>query len=79
MKPSERGSIFTILIILLLVVGLAVGVYMIRQQTTLKSRASADTVKVKSASGQELPQENGIPVTNDLNIQLELNPPPAPE
>jgi hypothetical protein len=79
MKSSERGSIVTIFTILLLLAGLAVGVYMIGQQTFLKSRASSDAVKVKSAQGEELPQENGIPVTTDLNVQLELNPPPAPE
>lgn len=78
-KSTQRGAILPILFIILLVIGIVAGVYLIRKQTTIKSKASSDAVKVKSGQGQDLPEENGIPVTDDLNVQLELNPPPAPQ
>ena len=78
---NQKGAIAQIpmiVIIVILVVGLLVGVYLVQQTNVFKPKAAVDPVEVKSSTGASLSVEDGMPVTTDLNVKLELNPPPAP-
>lgn len=61
-----------------LILGVIVSVYLVGLRTFLTPQADVEPIVIKDANGNPLPVENGVPVTNSLNVQLELNAPLPP-
>lgn len=78
-KLDQRGAIQYI-ILLILLAGIAVGVYLLTSGNPLKlfSKASNPPITFKDAQGNPLPKEGELPVTTEGSVQIELEAPPAP-
>lgn len=77
---NQKGVIAPFLILSFLLVGIVVGVYLLTSGNPLKifSRASNNSIVVKDSSGNSLPEEGGLPVINNTQVQIELEAPPPP-
>ena len=63
---------------LVLLVGLAVSLNLIKIPQIFNSHASGQAIIIKDQNGNPLPQENGVPITNSTNVKIHLNAPDAP-
>lgn len=78
-KLDQQGAI-QFIVLLLLLAGIAVGVYLLTSGNPLKlfSKATNPPITFKDANGNSLPKEGDLPVTTSPQVQIELEAPPAP-
>ncbi len=77
-RYSERG-VAHIFALILLLVGIAVGVYLIQNPQFLNSFAGNPPIVIKGADGSQLsPNKDGVPSTASTKIVVELNSPLGP-
>lgn len=80
MIKNQKGAIAPLLMLFLLLAGIVVGIYLVTSGNPLKifSKASNNSITVKDASGNPLPEEGGLPVINNTQVQIQLEAPPPP-
>lgn len=67
-----------VIVLLIIVTGLIVSLYLLREQQLFTLQASSDTVEIKDEQGNSLPLEWGTPVTGETTILIELKEAPEP-
>lgn len=72
---SSKKRIFSIVGLFVAIIGIGTGVYLVGERQLLTPQADITPITFKDTSGNILPQENGTPVTETLNVKIELNAP----
>lgn len=68
---KEKGFV-NILFLIILLIGLAVGVYLVQNKTIFKSFANQNPIVFKDQSGNPLAENNGIPYTSSPSLKIVL-------
>lgn len=55
--------------------GLVAGLYLVAHPQILQKKADVTPIIFKDSTGNTLPVEDGIPVTQELNVKVQLDAP----
>lgn len=72
LKLNEKGIVSHLVILLLLIAGLAVGLYLIKTPKIFRSRATYPPIVFKDINGGILPVVNGIPQATSASVKIEF-------
>lgn len=79
-RSKSQGGFIQVLGLILLVAGLAAGLFLMQKSQVFRSRASSDPITFKDSAGQALPtRSGGMPYTSSAKIQVELRAPFPPK
>ncbi|HBL51687.1 MAG: hypothetical protein A2694_02420 [Candidatus Blackburnbacteria bacterium RIFCSPHIGHO2_01_FULL_40_17] len=72
---SDRKKVVGLVALGVVGLGVIAGVFLVGEQKIFRPKADIEPITFKDASGNSLPVENGVPVTNSTNIKVELRAP----
>lgn len=71
----HKKKILSVAGLFIALIGLGTGVYLVGQRHLFTPFADVAPITFKDPGGNPLPQESGTPITETLNVKIELNAP----
>lgn len=68
-------KISAVLGIVIALAGLGAGLYLVAHPQILQKKADVTPIIFKNIQGETLPTEDGVPVTQELNVKVQLDAP----